>query len=138
MRLHLSSVSDVYRRYAGDEKLAVAFVKDYRIGDSITVDVTTITVKDSASWEVFLRSINVNELTIELQRDAKKKGNISVSTAYRVKNHPEILPSRKTDEQLDLILFSYQDYTVFIFDVESKKQAHLIANYKRKDYINKF
>ena len=42
--------SEVYRRYKDRDNLSVAFVKDYRIGDSITVDVTTITAPDSAGW----------------------------------------------------------------------------------------
>ncbi|MBR3829611.1 MAG: hypothetical protein IKJ40_10035, partial [Bacteroidales bacterium] len=57
-----ANVSEVYRRYKDRDDLSVAFVKDYRIGDSIIVDVTTIEATDSASWESLLREMNVNEV----------------------------------------------------------------------------
>ena len=37
-----SAVSEVYHHYKGHDDLCVGFVKDYRIDDSTTVDVTTI------------------------------------------------------------------------------------------------
>ena len=131
-----SEVSEVYRRYCDRDDLKVAFVKDYRIGDSITVDVTTITAKDSASWEALLRELNVSEYTITIQREARKEGIAAVTTDYRLKQHPDIRVSMGNDNKLDLLFFSYQDQIVFIFDVESKDQANRISNYKSKDYIN--
>ncbi len=131
-----SEVSEVYRRYRNRSDLNVAFVKDYRIGDSITVDVTTITAKDSAGWEALLRELNVSEYTITIQREARKEGIAAVTTDYRLKQHPDIRVSMGNDNKLDLLFFSYQDQIVFIFDVESKNQANRISNYKSKDYIN--
>ncbi len=128
--------SEVYRHYCNRSDLNVAFVKDYRIGDSITVDVTTITAKDSAGWEALLRELNVSEYTITIQREARKEGIAAVTTDYRLKQHPDIRVSMGNDNKLDLLFFSYQDQIVFIFDVESKNQANRISNYKSKDYIN--
>ena len=131
-----SEVSEVYRHYVGRPDLKVGFVKDYRVDDSITVDVTTITAKDSAGWEALLRELNVSEYTITIQREARKEGIAAVTTDYRLKQHPDIRVSMGNDNKLDLLFFSYQDQIVFIFDVESKDQANRISNYKSKDYIN--
>ena len=81
--------SEVYHRYEHRDDLKVGFVKDYRIDDSTTVDVTTLTAKDSAGWEALLREMNVSDLIIEICNKAAKKGNYTVAFYNCKKNHPE-------------------------------------------------
>ena len=50
-------VGEVYRRYCNRDDIRVEFFKDFRIDDSTIVDVTTLTAKDSASWEALLREM---------------------------------------------------------------------------------
>ncbi|MCR4660229.1 MAG: hypothetical protein K5650_08045 [Bacteroidales bacterium] len=42
--------SDVYRRYADTPGINAAYVKDYRVNDSVTVCVTLLEAMDSAGW----------------------------------------------------------------------------------------
>ena len=130
-----SQTSEVYRRYAQRDDLKVGFVKDYRINDTLAVDVTTITAPDSASWEALLREMNINEVTIAIQRKAMQKGNSVITTYHSLKNNPDKKLKKANQEELDLVVFSYQDRTIFIFDVASLEQAHIIAKQKRKDSI---
>lgn len=44
-------VSEYYTRYAGTGGINAAFVKDYRINDTLLLDVTVLEVTDSAVWE---------------------------------------------------------------------------------------
>ena len=44
-------VSEYYTRYAGTDGINAAFVKDYRINDTLLLDVTVLEVTDSAVWE---------------------------------------------------------------------------------------
>ena len=44
-------VSEYYTRYAGTPGINAAFVKDYRVNDSLRLDVTVLEVTDSAVWE---------------------------------------------------------------------------------------
>ena len=125
-----SECSEVYRRYKDRDDLSVAFVKDYRIGDSITVDVTTITAKDSASWEQLLREMNVKEITIEINRQAFLQGRKSVITYYTQKNNPAEKVSFSEVDSFDLVYYSYYERTLFIFDVKSLEQARKIRSVK--------
>ena len=45
------AVSEYYTRYAGAEGINAAFVKDYRVNDTLLLDVTVLEVTDSAVWE---------------------------------------------------------------------------------------
>ena len=129
--------SEVYRRYKDRDDLSVAFVKDYRIGDSITVDVTTIEAKDSASWESLLRGMNVNEVIIKKQREAVTKGLCGVNSYFCERNHPEkrIVPDDKTVCSFVTILPC--ERTMHIFNIEELNQSNKILYQKLKDIINK-
>ena len=129
--------SEVYRRYKDRDDLSVAFVKDYRIGDSIIVDVTTIEATDSASWESLLREMNVNEVIIKKQREAVTKGLCGVNSYFCERNHPEkrIVPDEKTVCSFVTILPC--ERTMHIFNIEELNQSNKILYQKLKDIINK-
>ena len=87
--VHSDEVSDVYRRYEHRDDLKVGYIKDYRIDDSTVVDVTTLTARDSASWEALLKEMNVNNIILAKERKAAREGRATVIEYFCVKNHPE-------------------------------------------------
>ncbi len=127
--------SEVYHRYEHRDDLKVGFVKDYRVDDSTTVDVTTLTAKDSASWETLLREMNVSDLIIEICNKAAKKGNYTVAFYNCKKNHPE----QHTEIDIpntDFVLYSYKEYTLYVFDITSRKQRNAIQTQRIKETFN--
>ncbi|MBQ6238493.1 MAG: hypothetical protein IJK07_09795, partial [Bacteroidales bacterium] len=106
--------SEVYRRYKDRDNLSVAFVKDYRIGDSITVDVTTITAPDSAGWEQLLREMNVKEGTIEINNRLVREGKHTATTILSAKGYPEKRVSIDTTTSVDLVFFVYSEKCVYV------------------------
>ena len=132
-----SECSEVYRRYKDRDNLSVAFVKDYRIGDSIIVDVTTITAPDSASWEQLLREMNMNEIIIRKLSNMRKKGIRGFHMYYCEKNHPDIrvIPDEKTD--CSFVVSSPADRVLYVFDIEHEEQSQAIIYEKIKKIIYK-
>ncbi len=136
--VHSDEVSDVYRRYEHRDDLKVGYIKDYRIDDSTTVDVTTLTARDSASWETLLKEMNIPDIKIELLRKSYRKGNQSVSSYYCVKNHPE-QRSDKDCNDVDLVLYLQNlkdDRTFFIFHLTSKDIGNKVLFSKTKEINN--
>ena len=127
--------SEVYHRYEHRDDLKVGFVKDYRIDDSTTVDVTTLTAYDSASWESLLREMNVNELTIVKQRKAVEEGNAIVSEYYCAKNHPEKRVSLKECMDFDLVIYSYFEKTIYVFNAKTQEQGRRIQAHKNNEIL---
>ena len=126
---------EVYQRYAGREDLFVSFIKDFRIDDSTAVDVTTLTAKDSAGWESLLREMNVNELTIVKQRKAVEEGNAIVSEYYCAKNHPEKRVSLKECMDFDLVIYSYFEKTIYVFNAKTQEQGRRIQAHKNNEIL---
>ena len=128
-------VGEVYRRYCNRDDIRVEFFKAFRIDDSTTVDVTTLTAKDSASWEALLREMNVSDLIIEICNKAAKKGNYTVAFYNCKKNHPE----QHTEIDIpntDYVLYSYKEYTLYVFDITSRKQRNAIQTQRIKETFN--
>lgn len=57
--------SDLYRQYAGAEGIKATFVKDYRVNDSLTLDVTILEARDSAGWAGLLKDFDITPLPQE-------------------------------------------------------------------------
>ena len=127
--------SEVYHRYEHRDDLKVGFVKDYRIDDSTTVDVTTLTAKDSASWENLLREMNYPEMLIKIMNENLRNGNRGVGNYYCKKGLPETRTKIDVPNS-QLVIVSPFEKCFYIFDVISKEQAHLIMDFEREDIIH--
>ena len=133
-----ATVSEVYLRYKDRADLQVSFVKDCRIDDSTTVDVTTLTARDSASWEKLLREMNTPSALIDINNKSLQKGHNSTTTYLSKKNHPDERTEIDIDGgKNDLVVFSYRERIIYIFDITSQNQSDIIQKNKRKEILHK-
>ncbi len=119
--------SEVYHRYEHRDDLKVGFVKDYRIDDSTTVDVTTLTAYDSASWENLMREMNRPESLIELMRKAVDEGRYNVTGYYCEVEHPELTTPYKEGNSWYVIL-NPTERTIYIYQLSNCKARSIIKN----------
>lgn len=126
-RVVKSELSEVYNRYKDRSDLRVAFVKDYRIDDSTFVDVTTLTAKDSASWESLMREMNRPESLIELMRKAVDEGRYNVTGYYCEVEHPELTTPYKEGNSWYVIL-NPTERTIYIYQLSNCKARSIIKN----------
>lgn len=128
-------VGEVYRRYCNRDDIRVEFFKDFRIDDSTFVDVTTLTAKDSASWEALLREMNIKEGTIRKQTEAVKSGKTALTEYYCMNNHPEQRIKVKECSDFDLVIYSFNEYVTYIFDVNTIEQGRRIQAHKNNEIL---
>ena len=128
-------VGEVYRRYCNRDDIRVEFFKDFRIDDSTTVDVITLTAKDSASWEALLREMNIKEGTIRKQTEAVKSGKTALTEYYCMNNHPEQRIKVKECPDFDLVIYSFNEYVTYIFDVNTIEQGRRIQAHKNNEIL---
>ena len=126
---------EVYCRYSNRDDLKVSFLKDFRIDDSTTVDVTTLTAKDSAGWEALLREMNIKEGTIRKQTEAVKSGKTALTEYYCMNNHPEQRIKVKECPDFDLVIYSFNEYVTYIFDVNTIEQGRRIQAHKNNEIL---
>ena len=120
-------VGEVYRRYCNRDDIRVEFFKDFRIDDSTTVDVTTLTAKDSASWDNLMREMNRPESLIELMRKAVDEGRYNVTGYYCEVEHPELTTPYKERNSWYVIL-NPTERTIYIYQLSNCKARSIIKN----------
>lgn len=128
--------SEVYRRFKDSNGLHVAFVKDYRVGDSITVDVTTIEAKDSTKWEKLLSSTNLPRIFILKLLDNNNE-NITRVVTYYSHRGDITMTSSAYSPGCELVVVSPEEHCLYVFDIETVEQADCIQNNERKRIIHK-
>lgn len=118
------AVSEVYTRYAGTEGLNVTFLKNYRINDSVFVDVTLIEAVDSIAWNLIkedFRIITPEECNIH-----------SDSTTVSMKFAPHNNYSSPMDTVLlnnDIILTHFTMKTLLVINIENEEQIKAVNRY---------
>lgn len=56
----LEECSELYRRYADSPHLEVAFIRDFPVNDTLSLDVTTLTALDSIGWEILKTDFRIH------------------------------------------------------------------------------
>ena len=125
-------VGEVYRRYCNRDDVRVEFFKAFRIDDSITVDVTTLTAKDSASWEALLREMNKSEGVIKRMREAVNEGVYMLSEYNCEIGHPEKRVPFKAGCSW-FVLLNPTEKTIYIFHILNREQVHIIIQNKVRE-----
>ena len=126
----LSQCSDVYLRYHDAPGIQADFVKDFRINDTITVDVTVLQAADSSGWACL-----VNDFNISLAPSVLFSDSTATATCLFPKGHP----GQVADPTLvnnDLMLLHLSDKTLYIFSFIDEAQFVEVMRYKYRKYNN--
>ena len=132
-------VSDLYRRYEPNPHLSVAFIEGFKVNDTLSVDVTTVTALDDEGWDILRHDFSLAEVPPEML--AMFDSN-SVFTKYVPKKDY----SQPMDRNLinnDIILYSMHKGELCIFQIDFEDQIMAVFEYnvrqsriKKKNLIN--
>lgn len=60
--------SEIYQKYAEVDGVDATFVKDYKVNDSVFVNVTVLQAKDSAGWALLCKDFDVPTPSLKSQQ----------------------------------------------------------------------
>lgn len=119
--------SDVYKRYADMDGVDATFIKDYKVNDSIRVNVTLLQATDSVSWNIIAKDLNVPPPP-EIPDEYKGLFLQSNSFGYFiVKNKPNE-DKQMHDKRKDICTFSIEKMTICIFHTCDETQIDAILD----------
>lgn len=125
-----SQCSDVYKRYAKMDGVDASFIKDYKVNDTVRVDVTLLEAQTDSAWTILQTDFNV-PIIPEEYRELVASSN-SVDFWLASKDNPK---DRKDTiiSHNDIIVMSRQMQTICICHIENKHQANAIMNRETHD-----
>ena len=127
--------SQLYRDYADNPHVAVAFIKDFPVNDTLRVDVTTLQASTDSAWYALLRDFGASEEFIEWYQS--NKANLvndrqnSIFLFSMDKNNPQKRLS-ENDPDSRLVIGSYAKRTLCVFMTEKKIRETIIISETKK------
>ncbi len=125
--------SEVYKRYADMDGVDATFIKDYKVNDTVFVDVTLIEARSDSAWNVLLHDFNITpppREVIEITSD----GCIDIWAAPK-KDYS--LPMDSFPLNNDLIAISWTERRISVFSIETMLQLRSLKRNQFKESISK-
>lgn len=119
--------SEIYQKYAHTPGIDAAFVKDYRINDTVTIDATVLEATTDSAWAMLQNDFNVPIIPDEYKELLDNSKSISLRLAP--KNNPKA-PMDSILLNNDMITISRKMQTIQVFHVTSALQIASIFNKK--------
>lgn len=117
-------VSDLYTHYEKVEGIDASFIKDFRVNDSVFIDVTLLEAKDSAGWATLMHDFAVPEPNSELQAFIDNGEDLIFSQTLTPSHYPISIPSDSI--LFDVLATSYYAHTLTIFHSKKEKERHAV------------
>lgn len=106
--------SEIYQKYANEEDIKASFIKDFKVNDTVFVDVTLLEAIDSTGWDILKKDFEVPNLPLELQQlvDSGKDLVFTKMISEPAASH--------------LLAISYLTKTLTVFHIENDAEKHAV------------
>ena len=130
----LGQCSEVYKTYANYPSIKASFIKDFRINDSVTVDVTLLEAVDSNGWNTLVTDMNLGIQDSSTRSDIAN--GMDLITVKQVKKGVYSKPIATSSGNVDIVATSHLRKEVSIFHSKDRKEKHAIWFYNLEKSIN--
>lgn len=118
-------VSEVYKKYADDGHVAATFLRNFRVNDSVEVDVTLLEARDDEGWDILHKDFKIKPLPPEVESIINKE---SVNMWYAPRKNYK-LPKDSIPINNDILVLSYGKRSLAIFSITENLQIEAIINH---------
>lgn len=130
----LDQCSSIYRHYAEMPGIDATFIKDYKVNDTVAVDVTLLEARDAAGWETLKRDFAVPELDAELQQFIDNGEDLIFS--HKIAKNGKSLNAQADTAKYDVLASSYYSHTLTVFHTHNNDEIHAIFHHDYGESIN--
>lgn len=125
--------SDVYKRYAAVDGVEATFIKDYKVNDTVFVDVTLLEATDSAGWATLKKDFEVpNPPPVAQQFIDNGEDLIGVKLIPKSTTTDTIL----TPYPNDVLAISHLKRSLIVFHIANAEEKHAVFHYNFEKSIN--
>lgn len=123
--------SVAYQTYANQPGIRAAFIKDYKVNDTVFVDATLLEATDSNVWEVLCKDFDIVSFKLYPEEYRKK---MTSSNSYSVRVIRDTIKDGKDIYYMrDVIIYSHPNRTMCIFNGMNEKQYDAIIENKTRE-----
>ena len=120
--------SEVYKKYVDVEGIEASFIKDFRINDTLCLDVTVLKALDTNAWNMLKSDFHIREHSLE---NKKRIENGEDVISYKGIFKYDINMTSSSDNPIIALLFnSVLTSTITIFQINDESEMRAITQYK--------
>lgn len=131
----LSECSEVYQRYSGVEGIRASFIKDFRINDTVFVDVTLLDVVDSSIWDTVCKDFGIVSINLFPE---KYRGHVMRPNTFGFLyvTPDEAALTNDSVQAKDMVVYSHYDREICVFQTQNEAQRMAIVGCKIREIKN--
>ncbi|MCR5065508.1 MAG: hypothetical protein K6A67_07015 [Bacteroidales bacterium] len=119
-------VSELYTRYENVDGVEVSFIKDYKVNDTVFVDVTLLEATDSVGWVTLKKDFDIVDITPELQQFIDNGENMIFTKLIPKSSFSDTTSCPYKD---DLLAISFLTKTLTVFHIKNKEELNAVRHY---------
>lgn len=134
----MRQVCDLYRRYEHADGIAASYIHNYRVNDTLTLDVTLLEATTDSGWARLVRDFCIPR--IEDYPDSIKAlflddKNIDISYWIYPKGHPELKMDTIDRDRNDILFLDHGARTISLFHTRQYSENDAVFEVKMNKYF---
>ena len=131
--VHPGEPSGLYLRYKDNPHISAAFIKDFRVNDSLTLDVTILEARDSVGWDQLRIDFKRPILPPEIEKYINKHN------SFAIKQVRSDDPGKGMDKENlannDFLVIKNLERTFYLFHTDNEyKKVQIMARFTKEIY----
>ena len=122
-----SQCSEIYKKYADHPDIDASFIKEFKINDSISVDVTLLKAIDTSGWKTLSEDLCITVPDTASQRQIDNGTNLIFTK--KVKSNDCSQTDTTNSDDAHIMAVSYLNKTVCIFHTMNRRERHAVWFY---------
>lgn len=118
--------SEIYQKYASMENVKASFIKDYKVNDTVFVDVTLLEAIDSMGWATLKKDFEIPNPSPDFQQRIDS-GKDLIYTKKAPKS--TITDTSQNSYPNDWLAISHLKRTLTVFHIKNKEELNAVRHY---------
>lgn len=119
----LDQCSDLYKQYVAVEGINATYIKDYKVNDTVFVDVTLLEATDSM-WHTLMTDFNIPTPDSDLQQFIDAGENLVVTKLVDKTHYSR--PAAPCSSNCEIMAISYTTHSISVFHTVDAGERHAI------------
>lgn len=115
--------SDLYKQYVAVEGINATYIKDYKVNDTVFVDVTLLEATDSM-WHTLMKDFNIPTPDSDLQQFIDAGENLVVTKLVDKTHYSN--PAAPSSSNCEIMAISYTTHSISVFHTVDAGERHAI------------
>ena len=125
--------SDVYKRYAAVDGVVATFIKDYKVNDTVFVDVTLLEATDSVGWATLKKDFDIPNPSPDFQQRIDNGNNLIYT---KIIPKATVLDTLQNSYTKNLLAISHLNRSLIVFHTKNNDEVHAVIFHNFEKSIN--